>query len=259
MKIFIDAGHNHSGWNTGVVANGMREQDITFEVSKRMGQILQNAGAGLEVRLSRPALETNLGTDNNSSINARWQMANAWGADYFISIHVNAGGGTGAETLYHKPDSLEFAQVVQDVYSSRMGLRNRRVWQRNDVGVLHWTNCPAILLELAFIDSPPNNPDVDILRNRRGDMAAAAANGVLEYLGVGSGKDPGEDQGKDPGEGGQADKTRFNTIDQLPVWAQPTIRKLMDRGHLRGDGVGLDLSLDMVRIFVVHDRAGVYG
>ncbi|MCL2398081.1 MAG: N-acetylmuramoyl-L-alanine amidase [Defluviitaleaceae bacterium] len=244
MKIFIDAGHNHSGWNTGAVGNGMREQDITFEVAARLGRILENAG--LQVRLSRPTLETNLGTDNNSSINTRWQMSNAWGADYFISIHVNAGGGTGAETLYFKPNSLEFAQVMQDVYSGQMGLRNRRVWHRDNVGVLRWTNCPAILLELAFIDAPPSAPDLDILRNRRPEMAAAAAQGVFAYLGI----NPGKDEPADP--------VRFNKIEELPTWAQPTIKKLVERGFLQGDGNGLDLSLEMARVFVVHDRAGVY-
>ena len=29
MKICIDAGHNHSGWDTGASGNGLREQDIT--------------------------------------------------------------------------------------------------------------------------------------------------------------------------------------------------------------------------------------
>jgi len=96
-KIFIDAGHNFSGFNTGAVGNGMREQDITFDVAAKLSRILENAG--LEVRLSRPTLQTNLGTDNASAITARWQMSNAWGADIFLSIHANAGGGTGAETL----------------------------------------------------------------------------------------------------------------------------------------------------------------
>jgi len=252
MKIFVDAGHNYSGWNTGAVDNGMREQDITFDVAAELGRILRSHGH--DVMLSRPTLQTNLGTDNSSSINARWQMSNAWGADYFISIHVNAGGGTGAETLYARSDALDFARTVQDVYSEQMRLRNRRVWHRTDLGVLRNTNCPSILLELAFIDSPLTNPDVDILRNKRPEMAAAVAKGILEYLGCAD--LPAQPPTADPP--GQSVPPRYNTIAELPSWARPTIEKLVRIGALHGNGQGLDLSTDMLRMFVVLDRVGVF-
>ena len=51
---------------------------------------------------------------------------------------------------------------------------------------------------------------------------------------------------------------RFNTVDSLPEWAKPTIQKMIDKGLLQGTGASLDLSLDMLRIFVVNDRAGLY-
>jgi len=52
---------------------------------------------------------------------------------------------------------------------------------------------------------------------------------------------------------------RFNKIEELPQWAQPTIEKLVREGHLRGTGSDLDLSMDMLRLLVIHDRAGVFG
>ena len=246
-KIFIDAGHNYSNWNTGAVGNGMREQDITFEVARDLADILQRAG--FEIMLSRPTLQTNLGHDNNSAINARWQMSNAWGADYFISLHVNAAGGTGAESFYWDVTAEEFSRTVLETYAREMGLRNRRNVLTSQWGVIRQTNCPAILLELAFIDSPLSNPDVEILRNRRGDMAMALAKGFFEYFGASL-----EEGGAKEDE----DLTRYNSIDEVPGWAQPTIVRLVERGFLRGDGTGLDLSWDMLRIFVVLDRAGVF-
>lgn len=51
---------------------------------------------------------------------------------------------------------------------------------------------------------------------------------------------------------------KFNTIDQIPSWAKSTIQKLIDKKYL-SDAKNLNLSLDMVRIFVIHDRAGLYG
>lgn len=51
---------------------------------------------------------------------------------------------------------------------------------------------------------------------------------------------------------------RYDTLQEMPDWARPTVKKLMDRGYLAGDGTKLDLSEDMVRMFVINDRAGVY-
>ena len=54
-------------------------------------------------------------------------------------------------------------------------------------------------------------------------------------------------------------EVRYNTVQECPEWARKTIQKLVDKGLLSGDGKGLDLSHDMVRMFVINDRAGVYG
>ena len=52
---------------------------------------------------------------------------------------------------------------------------------------------------------------------------------------------------------------RYNTVKECPKWAQKTIQKLIDKGYLSGDGKNLDLSHDMVRMFVINDRTGMYG
>lgn len=51
---------------------------------------------------------------------------------------------------------------------------------------------------------------------------------------------------------------RYNTIEEVPEWGRATIRKLLDKGLMQGKGDGLDLSEDMVREFVVNDRARLY-
>ena len=50
----------------------------------------------------------------------------------------------------------------------------------------------------------------------------------------------------------------YNTLDEVPDYARPTIQKLVERGWLKGNGSGLDLTRDMIRVFVIHDRAGLY-
>ena len=51
---------------------------------------------------------------------------------------------------------------------------------------------------------------------------------------------------------------RYNTIEEMPDYAKATIGKLVNKGFLKGTGDGLDLSLDMVRMFVIFDRAGMF-
>jgi flagellum-specific peptidoglycan hydrolase FlgJ len=50
---------------------------------------------------------------------------------------------------------------------------------------------------------------------------------------------------------------RYNTIEEIPVWAQATIKKLISKGCI-ADANKLDLSDDMIRGFVINDRAGLY-
>ena len=54
-------------------------------------------------------------------------------------------------------------------------------------------------------------------------------------------------------------EVRFNTVEELPSWGRGTVEMLIERGFLKGDGGGLDLSVDMLRLMVINDRAGVYG
>lgn len=49
---------------------------------------------------------------------------------------------------------------------------------------------------------------------------------------------------------------RYNTVKDCPGWAQDTIKKLVNKGLLNGTGQGFDLSLDMIRLLVILDRAG---
>lgn len=53
-------------------------------------------------------------------------------------------------------------------------------------------------------------------------------------------------------------ETRYNKVEDVPGWATATVQKLLDRDILMGDGEGLDLSRDMIRMLVVLDRAGTF-
>lgn len=52
----------------------------------------------------------------------------------------------------------------------------------------------------------------------------------------------------------------YNYMDSnMPEWAKPTVQKLMNKGYLSGVAENaLGLTMDMLRIFVVMDNAGVF-
>ena len=51
------------------------------------------------------------------------------------------------------------------------------------------------------------------------------------------------------------DMIRYNTIEEVPIWAQEETQKLIDRGALLGDEHGnLDVTLDMLRTMIVCQR-----
>jgi N-acetylmuramoyl-L-alanine amidase len=183
MKIYLDAGHNPTNPNAGAEGNGYREQDLVYEIARRTAAILRQNG--LDVRLSRPTPETQLGTSNASSLAARVNDANSWGADYFISLHTNASNITsasGSEAFVYTDASRAYplAQNILTQLNAATGLPNRGVSVRTNLYVLRRTRMPATLVELGFISNPV---DADLMANQPELFARGVANGVLAYLG----------------------------------------------------------------------------
>lgn len=183
IKIYIDQGHNPQPPNTGAEGNGYREQDITYEVGIRLAELLSQ-NPSFDVRLSRPTRQTQLGTSNSSSLRARVNDANSWGADYFISIHTNASESSqanGTEVLVYTSPSIA-TNLATDVLKSlteATGLASRGVKQRPGLYVLRNTNMPAILIELGFISNPR---DANLMANNPQLFARGIYNGILDFL-----------------------------------------------------------------------------
>jgi len=258
-KIWIEPGHG--GRDSGAVGSGMREADISLEVALHLRDMLV------------PAFDVRLARESDIDLTRRAERPNEWGADLVLSLHANAGGGTGVETLIptaspnnplrNLADCRKLAEMISNALSRKFDLRVRRQngvkleteTRHPFIGILRNTRTIAVLPEIAFIDSPPHNPDVNVLRNLRQETAEVLAKVIFEWFGI---------------ERGDEYMPRFNTLQEignLPngIHFLPTITKLVDMGLLNGSGrdtqgnvQGLDLTQDMIRMFVVNDRAGVY-
>ncbi|MBU5449163.1 N-acetylmuramoyl-L-alanine amidase [Acetivibrio sp. MSJd-27] len=182
MKICIDAGHNDRGHDTGANGRKSREQDITYGIASVLRDIL--TANGFEVKMTREKQSDCLGTSLHSSLAQRAKISNAFGAEYFISIHCNASESEeaeGSETYVcaFGGNAEKLAKKVQEKIITRMGTSDRDV-KTGNLQVLRETYCPAILVETAFISNPSEE---ELLLNKQQDFAQAIADGLFEHVG----------------------------------------------------------------------------
>lgn len=172
----VDMGHCLNGADTG--AYGVIAET---EVTRGVGNALIN-----ELR-SRGHNVIDCTVDNASSVinslSTRVNKANGWSLDLFISIHANAGGGTGTETYicsrgnyssnetYNK--NKEIAQRVNDSICNNLGYANRGV-KEDEFYVLTASNSLSILVETFFVDNAEDVKKADYKK-----IAKAIADGIL--------------------------------------------------------------------------------
>lgn len=169
-KIFIDCGHG--GKDSGAVGK-VKEKDRTLQVGISLKDRLTKRG--FEVMLSRD-------TDKFLELKERTDMANKWGADILISLHINDANptGYGIETYTYttKPaNACKLARLVQWYLIARSGCKDRGVKSAN-FHMLRESKMTAILIEGGFIKTD----DMDKLPADK--YVDAVYCGVCEYYGV---------------------------------------------------------------------------
>ena len=185
IKIYIDQGHNPKSPNAGAEGNGYVEQDLTYEIGIRLADLLRSNG-NFDVRVSRPTPQSSIGTSNSSSLRIRVDEANAFGADYFVSLHANASTNSavsGSEVLVYTEPSVA-SELGEDIlfWLNRIsGLRNRGIVERPGLYVLRKTQRPAVLVEMGFIS---NSGDASLMHNSPELFAEGIYNGILQYTGL---------------------------------------------------------------------------
>lgn len=177
-KIYLDAGHG--GADAGAVgANGLYEKNLVLKIQQYLISYLNITYSDFTIKTTRT-------TDTFLSLSQRASQANSWGADAFMSIHVNAGGGTGYEDYVYRSasnasktfQSIVHGQVQPTLLSYNHPNRGRK---SANYAVLRLTNMPAVLTEIAFID---NRTDAALLQNEAflKSMGESYAKGIAVYL-----------------------------------------------------------------------------
>lgn len=150
LKVAGDAGHG--GSDPGACANGIQEKSINLVIMTRALDTLEKDYQDVQTLNIRNG-------DQTMSLKQRTDKANAWGADFYISVHNNAGGGTGMET-YRLPGAYASTVKKQSIihnevmaYLKGFSVKDRGMKTAN-FHVLRETKMSAVLIECLFVDHP---------------------------------------------------------------------------------------------------------
>ena len=185
-KVYLGVGHG--GSDPGAVGNGFKEKDLNLTIALACKKELERHK--VQVKISRT-------TDKAVWLEERIAQANAFDADLAADIHINAGGGKGAE-VYHSVNGgegkslalnimKEFKAIGQNAHSTKpsdykTGAKVRKNSSGADYfGFIRQTKMTAVLVENAFID---NKEDIKLLNTaaKQKALGVAIAKGILKTL-----------------------------------------------------------------------------
>ena len=176
-RVVIDPGHG--GPDPGAVGiDGLRETDVVLEVGLQVARLLQ--ARGVQVLLTRT-------TEVDVDLPPRVALANASGADLFVSLHANAltmerPDVNGIETFYYQGGrSAQLAEIVQQrLLAVSPGTPDRGA-RPGRFFVIRRTVMPSVLAEMGFVTGEIDAPRLADPSFRR-RLAEAVAGAILSYL-----------------------------------------------------------------------------
>lgn len=284
IKIMLDPGHAGNYYNASPVVAGYYESAMTWKLAQKLKTALE--AYGFEVGLTRQTI------NEDPELTERGRRAR--GYDLFISLHSNAAANekpdapwiihfTNDEKTSLDEKSKAVAHALGGVISKVMNVSDPVYYTKSVdfdrdgngylddeyYGVLFGAKSvgvPGVILEHSF---HTNKAAADWLMRDKNLMklAEAEAEALAEFYGMKGEKQQMEELKKQVEkltkrveELEDQAKVKWAYIDgNLPKWAAPTIKKLANRGVLKGNTENsFELSRLFMRILVILDRAGVF-
>jgi hypothetical protein len=184
FKICLDPGHG--GYDSGAVGNDLEEKNITLDICLRLKPLLEHKGFSVVLTRDGDYAPGNLEGQLNAELQKRCDIADAFQANAFISVHVNSSDITspsGVEILVAGlgGEAEKLANRILP-YLVGLGEGNRHVKVQN-VLVLKNTAMPAILTENGFIS---NEEDAKRLADPdyRQKIAEAHMMGICDHFNI---------------------------------------------------------------------------
>ncbi len=211
VAVVIDPGHG--GWDTGAVAQGVREKDLNLDVGLRVSRVLE--AHGVRTKMTRE-------DDHFVTLAGRAEMGNSLPGSIFVSIHFNDAPGeghavsraNGIETFYSEQkeapsvtawtltslfngnaaaslatrpdpaqavrDGRDLADSIQSSLITGTTATDRGIKERG-LFVTRRVQGPAVLVEGGFVSHPA---EARLLgdANYRQVLAESIAGGIMKYL-----------------------------------------------------------------------------
>lgn len=145
MNIVLNAGHTLRGYGSGAVGY-INESNETRKVVDYVARYLRLKGHKVSI------VNIDKASSQNAYLQAVARAENKINPDLFVSIHFNAGGGTGSECFTYKGKPLPYAVGICEELS-KLGFKNRGVKDGSTLYVIRKTKAPAVLVEVCFVDS----------------------------------------------------------------------------------------------------------
>ena len=148
LHLVLDAGHG--GIDPGTEAAHISEKDINLAITKRMAELMQEAGATITMIRE---------TDEYVDLADRSYKGNQTSADLFLSLHCNyfEGDSTidGLEVYYHRNSDIsrQYAENLTQVLKDANVISMRSASKQN-MQVLRNSSLPAIMVEMGFLSNP---------------------------------------------------------------------------------------------------------
>lgn len=178
-KVYIGVGHG--GSDPGAVGNGLKEKNLTLAIAMACESELARHGV---------LTKTSRNKDETDSVNDKVSECNKFAPDLALDIHINAGGGDGAEVFHTIKGGTgkKLAQnILVEIVEIGQNSRGTKVKENSSgkdyFGFIRSTNAPAVIVECAFIDAKKDIQIIDT-KEEQYAMGEAIAKGVLKTLGV---------------------------------------------------------------------------
>lgn len=250
MKIGINCGHTVDGQPGSGAIGYISESVETREVGKKLMALLKQLGHSVY------DCTDDYATSTSDNLNTIVSMANAQPLDLFISIHFNSGGGRGTEVFtYGGAKHNEAIRVCNSL--SSLGFKNRGIKDGSHLAVVRRSNAKSMLIEVCFVDTDDAQLYKEIGVDNIAQAICQAITGT--EVKVNESEELTMTQYEELKENKQDKPMIYDYMDgNMPDWAKPTIQKLMDKGALVGTDGKLGLTMDMIKVFCVNDRMGLY-
>lgn len=180
--IVIDPGHG--GSDPGSIRGQYVEKNLTLDMAKRVRDILIKRGWQVMMTHDDDRDVAAHAESDGDELQARDDVANTNGARLFLSIHVNSfinSGPHGATVYFYKPEDYSLAQALNHRIAARVPVKDDGI-VKDKLYVLHHADCPAALVETAFISNPDDRALLASAQWRQ-SMAQAIADGLGDYTG----------------------------------------------------------------------------